>query len=199
MDTEVREPLVAYGKKNFTVDEYLQWEQKSGWKHEYYQGAIFAMSGAKINHNIISVNVLTFLKQRLSAKSCRPFNSDQRIYIPGNTLFTYPDISIVCGEIITLDNDEKNILNPLVIIEVLSNSTKSYDRGDKFKLYRDIQSLKEYILIDSESITVETFRINRHDHWELEEYKKIDDALSIQTVQLSLPLSEIYEGVRFKS
>jgi Uma2 family endonuclease len=191
---EVREPEVAYGKKKLTIEEYLEYENASQEKHEYYQGEIFAMSGPKVPHNIIAVNILGILKQQLKGKSCRPFNSDQRIHIPENTLFTYPDISIVCGEIITRDNDDWNILNPSVIIEVLSKSTKNYDRGEKFKLYRNIIALKEYILVDSESIHIEAFRINDGGHWELEEYKNPEETLLVKTVQLAIPLEEIYEG-----
>jgi Uma2 family endonuclease len=114
-------------------------------------------------------------------------------------LFTYPDISIVCGEIITKDNDDWNIVNPSVIIEVLSKSTHDYDMGGKFAHYRDIPTLKEYILVDSESLRVYAFRINEAGHWELEEYKKIEDSLLLKTAQLSIPLAEIYEGVKLKS
>jgi Uma2 family endonuclease len=125
MDLELREPVVAYGKKKFTIEEYLAFEKGSGEKHEYYQGEIFAISGSKIPHNIIAVNLIVLLGQKLKGKQCRPFNSDQGIHIPGNGLFTYPDISIVCGEIITKENDNWNILNPAVIIEILSPAPAS--------------------------------------------------------------------------
>ena len=199
MDLIIREPVVAYGKKEFTVEEYLEYENASEEKHEYYRGEIFAMSGAKVTHNIIAGNILGQLSQKLKGKSCRPFHSDQRIHIPQNTLFTYPDISIVCGEIITKDNDDWNILNPSVIFEILSPSTKSYDKGEKFTLYRDIPTLKEYILVDSEKIHVEAFRINDNNHWELEEYKKIGEILQVKTVQLLIPLTEVYEGTKLKT
>ena len=195
----MREPIVAYGKKNFTAEEYLEFENASEEKHEYYQGEIFAMSGAKMPHNIIAGNLYFGLRKRLQGKSYQPFNSDQRIFIPDNSLFTYPDISIVCDDIITKNNDEWNIVNPSAIIEVLSSSTKSYDRGEKFKLYRDIKTLREYILVDSETISIEAFRINDNDHWELEEYKKAEDSLRIKTVQLEVPLIEIYEGTKLLS
>lgn len=196
MDLELREPIVAYGKKRFTVEEYLEYENTSVEKHEYYQGEIFAMSGSKLTHNIIAVNILSLLKEKLRGKSCLPFNSDQRIHIPQNTLFTYPDISIVCGDINTKDNDEWNVLNPSVLFEVLSPSTRNYDKGEKFQLYRDIPTLKEYILIDSEKICVEAFYINNSCHWELQEHKKTGDVLPVRTVQIEIPLTEIYEGTK---
>jgi Uma2 family endonuclease len=199
MNTEVREPAVAYGKKRFTIEEYLAFEEITTEKHEYYKEEIFAMSGAKIPHNIISGNLYFRLREKLNGKSCRPFNSDQRIHIPLNTLFTYPDISIICGEPETLNNDNLNLLNPTVIIEVLSPSTKDYDRGEKFKLYRDIQSLREYILVDSQSIHIEVFRINDTNHWELEEYKTSDAGLFIKTINEALPVTDVYEGVSFET
>ena len=193
---EIKEPAVAYEKQKYTIEEYLQMERASEVKHEYYQGEIFAMSGPKVPHNIIAGNMYGELRQKLKGKSCRPFNSDQRIYIPQNSLFTYPDISIICGEIITLNKDDWNILNPSVIIEVLSPGAKDYDRGGKFKLYRDIATLKEYILVDSETVSIEVFRINDGGHWELEEYRKIDDSLSVKWIGVSIPVIEIYEGTK---
>ncbi|HEX7847945.1 MAG TPA: Uma2 family endonuclease [Chitinophagaceae bacterium] len=196
MDLIVREPVVAYGKKRFTIEEYLEFENASQEKHEYYQGEIFAMSGAKIIHNEISGNIYHALRKNLQGKPSRPYNSNQRIHIPDNTLFTYPDISVVCGKADTLNNDEWHLLNPTIIIEVLSPSTKGYDRGDKFMLYRDIPSLKEYILVDSERIAIEAFRINEKGHWELEEYKNLEAVLSIKAVDVNIPLEEIYENTK---
>lgn len=190
---EVREPIAAYGNK-VTIEEYLEMEDLSSEKYEYYRGEVFAMSGAKVPHNMISGNLYFELRKKLLGKPCKPFNSDQRIHIPGNSLFTYPDIAIVCGEIITLNDDNVNVLNPVALIEVLSASIRNYDKGDKFRLYRDIATLKEYIVVDSESIGVEAFRLNEKGHWELEEYKLLDDSLLLSTIQEHIPLSAIYEG-----
>lgn len=165
-------------------------------KHEYYQGEVFAMSGAKLPHVTISGNLLVALSNKLKGKKCKPFNNDLGVHIPVNTLFTYPDISIVSGEVITLNDDEYNLLNPTVIIEVLCPSTKNYDRGEKFKLYRDIATLKEYILVDSQSIHIEIFRLNATNHWELEEYKDINNNLLIRSINETIPLTDIYEGVK---
>ncbi|MDQ2864237.1 MAG: Uma2 family endonuclease [Bacteroidota bacterium] len=196
---EVREAAIAYGKEKISVEEYLEWENSSTEKHEYYKGEIFAMSGAKVAHNIIAGNLFISLGQKLKGKKCRPYNSDQRIHIQSNTLFTYPDISIICGEIITLNNDEYNVLNPSVIIEVLSKSTKNYDRGEKFKLYRDIPTLKEYVLVDSGSIQIEVFRLNENKHWELEEYNSIQSAFYIKEIDEKIPVSDIYNDVNIKA
>jgi len=192
---EVREPLVVYGKKHLTVAEYLDYEKTTGEKHEFYKGEVFAMAGAKVAHNRIVVRLTSILSQQLRGKTCEPFNSDQRIHIPYNSLYTYPDISIVCGPVKTLNDDEYNILNPSVIIEVLSAGTKNYDRSEKFQLYRDIPTLKEYILIDSESIRIEAFRINTKNHWELEEYKNTYQTLSMPLINVAIPVYDIYEGI----
>ena len=193
---EVREPAIAYGKEKISIEAYLEMENAAVEKSEYYKGEIFAMSGAKVPRNTIAGNLFIAIGQKLKGKKCKPYNSDQRIHIPSNTLFTYPDISIICGEIITLNNDDYNVLNPTVIIEVLSKSTKNYDRGEKFKLYRDIATLKEYILVDSESIHIEVFRLNEKGHWELEEYNSLNDAIIIKAIDEIVTLSEIYDSVR---
>lgn len=193
---EIREPAVAYNQRKYTIEEYLELENAAIEKHEFYKGEIFAMSGAKITHNIIAGNVFGSLDNNLKGKHCRPFNSDQRIHIEKNSLFTYPDISVICGDPITFNNDDWNITNPVVIVEVLSASTKSYDRGEKFKLYRDIESLKDYILIDSESVNIEVFQINFNNYWELKEYKNIEDTIFIKSIEVNLAVREIYEGTK---
>jgi len=193
---EVKEPAVAYGKQKVSIEEYLEMENTSIEKHEYYKGEIFAMSGAKMPHNTISKNLLGTLFTKLKGKKCQPYGSDVRIHIESNTLFAYPDISIICDEVITRNNDDFNVLNPVVIIEILSQSTKNYDRGEKFKLYRDIPTLKEYILIDSESIHIETFRLNEKNHWELEEYNFVTEELYVKAINEKILIADIYEGVK---
>jgi len=193
---EVKEPAPAYDKQKMSIEEYLEMENASLEKHEYYKGEVFAMSGPKVPHNIIAGNLLGLLYEKLKGKPCRPFNSDQRIHVEKNTLFTYPDISVICGEVKTLNDDDWNVLNPTVVIEILSPSTKNYDRGEKFKLYRDIPTLKEYVLVDSESVHIEVFRLNEHNHWELEEYNSPAENLQMNTINTALLLSEIYEGTK---
>ena len=195
---EVKEPAIDYSKQKISIKEYLEMENASVEKHEYYQGEVFAISGAKVPHVMICDNILFALKQKLKGKSCKPFGSDLRIHIEANTLFTYPDISIVCGDIVTLNDDNFNVLNPSVLIEVLSKLTKSYDRGDKFKLYRDLPTLREYVLVDSESIGVEIFRLNTTQHWELEEYDKGAEGFKIHTVDVFLLMNEVYEGMKLE-
>ena len=198
---ELREPLVAYGKQKFTIQEYLEMENAAIEKHEYYKGEIIPRALCNISHNRITGNLLGNIGCQLKAKH-KPFNvfgSDFRLHIESNTFFTYPDISIVYGDIITLNNDDWNLLNPTVLIEILSPSTKNYDRGEKFKLYRDIQTLKEYILVDSESIHIEVFRLNETNHWELEEYNSVSDSIPVKAIGEILLLSEVYDGVKMEA
>ena len=196
---EIKEAAIEYGKQKISIEDYLMMENASLEKHEYYQGEVFAMAGAKVQHNKISKNLFGTLFGKLKGKRCQPYGSDQRIHIPANTLFTYPDISIICGDIVTLNDDEYNALNPSVIIEVLSKSSKNYDRGEKFKLYRDITTLNEYILVDSETVHIEIFRLNANNHWELEEYKDLDGSILIKTIDESLLVAEIYENVEISA
>lgn len=190
----VREPIPEYANKKISIEEYLVFERSSEAKHEYYQGEVFAMSGAGRRHNIIFSNLFTSIGNLLRGTSCFPYGSDMRLYIPQNKLFTYPDISVYCGEMNQLDDD--NGLNPTVLIEILSPSTRNYDRGGKFKLYREIPSLKEYVLVDTETILVEVFRINASGHWELEEYKSLDQMLPLTSVSISFALKDIYQGTQ---
>lgn len=192
---ELREPAIAYGKQKLTIEEYLEWENAAAEKHEYYRGEIFAMSGAKMAHNHITSNLLTGLGQRLKGKPCKPFGSDTRVHIPTNTLFTYPDITVICGKEETLNDDGFNVLNPTVIFEVLSPSTAQYDRGEKFGLYRDIVSLKAYVVVHTNAMRIESWHINKGGHWELREYKGPNDVLSIPVIDVTIPVAEVYEGV----
>jgi Uma2 family endonuclease len=191
---EVNEPAVSYSKRKYTIPEYLEMEDAATEKHEYYQGEIFAMSGARLRHNIVAKHLLVLLELKLKGKPCKPFGSDLRIHIEKNTLFTYPDISVICGDPESMGNDDMNFLNPSIIIEVLSPSTRNYDRGDKFRLYKDIPTLREYILVDSDSINIESFFINEQGNWELREYRNVNDTLFLPTIQSSVELKDIYEG-----
>ncbi len=190
---ELHEPAIAYNKGRMTVNEYLDLENASSEKHEYYNGEVFAMAGAGRRHNIIFKNIYGELAYRLKGHRCQPYGSDLRIHIPQNSLYTYPDISILCKSL-TEQGDNEPVSGPTVLIEVLSPSTKSYDRGVKFKLYRDIPELREYILIDSESVNVERFCINSNGNWELYEYKAHEASFRIETVDIEISLKDIYEG-----
>jgi Uma2 family endonuclease len=193
---KAEDPAAVYKKRLLSIEDYLKAENASEQKHEYFQGEVFAMAGASPRHNKIFSNLFGRLATKLLGKPCQPYGSDTRVCIPNNTLFTYPDISIFCGNIIPFEKDENTATEPVVIIEILSPGTKGYDRGNKFKLYREIFSLKEYILVDSESTCVEIFRLNSSRHWELEEYKSIDEEILIATLQFSISMKEIYNNTK---
>ena len=193
METELREPALAYGKKRWTEEEYLEMERAALDKHEYYQGEIFAMAGAGNRHNIIFSNLFIDLGYKSKGKNCRPYGSDLRVHIPENSLYTYPDISFFCGDLGNyLYKGDDNFVGPVIVIEILSPSTKRYDKGQKFELYKDIISLKEYILVDSESIYIEAFRKDENGQWQSEVYNQLHQLLSLPSVELSASLQNIY-------
>jgi Uma2 family endonuclease len=192
--SEVNEAAVSYSKHYYTIEEYLQMERASNVKHEYYQGEVFAMSGANSRHNFIFSNVFGEMCIQLKNSACHPFGSDMRMHIPENSLFTYPDISVYCGEPIIMNDEDDTVIYPTIILEILSKSTRNYDRGQKFKLYRDIPTLKEYILIDTETICVEAFRINTHNHWEPEVYKTLQETVLLPTVGVAISMRNIYRN-----
>ncbi|HEV7782799.1 MAG TPA: Uma2 family endonuclease [Chitinophagaceae bacterium] len=205
MNTELREPVAIYGKNKFTEEEYLRIERLSPERNEFYKGEIFcmpghgellAMSGAGRNHNEIFTNMFGEFVQQLKGRTCRPYGPDLRMHIPENTLYTYPDISIYCKS--PVDGPEDDIaINPTVIIEILSPSTRNYDLGGKFDLYRDIPTLREYVLVDTETMKISVFRLNASVHWELEEYKSAKDILQVRSVDVKIPVAVIYEEVKF--
>ena len=179
-------------KEYITPEQYLELERAALEKHEYYQGEIFAMSGASFRHNVIFKNTYLKLGVKLAGKPCQPYGSDLRIHIPSNSLFTYPDISIICGKPEMTDEVMDTVKNPTVIIEILSKSTQDYDKGQKFTLYRDIESLKEYILIDSQSVRVEKYCKNSDGSWTLRDYKDIEDTFIIESIGEDMSLADFY-------
>ena len=189
---ELREPAIAFYKQRLTIEEYLEIENASDEKHEYYKGEVFLMAGTKQLHNIVTGNIYASLWNKLSGKSCRPYGSDARIHIEENTLFTYPDVSVFCGEPKSRNNDDMNFLNPTIIFEVLSPSTKAYDRGQKFELYKAIPTLQEYILVSPEEILIEAWRMTENGVWELKTITDRNDSLILTSVDTKLPLMDIY-------
>ena len=194
---QVEEPAAEYGRRRYTPEEYWALEAASIEKHEYYKGDIFLMSGARWDHNTIMVNMIREIGSKLKDKPCQVLPSEMRVMVEENTLITYPDISIVCGEPIFLKDDEMELTNPVVIIEILSPSTEAYDRGEKFKLYQELSSFTEYILVDSQSILVEQFVKDPHGNWDLRKKQQPDELLTIETAGVSVSLHDIYEKVRF--
>lgn len=195
MENKVEEPALKYNY--ISEEEYLELERTASVKHEYHKGEIFAMSGASLKHNRIFTNIFTDIGYKLKGKSCVPYGGDLRIHVPKNSLFTYPDISIICGEPELTDNKFDTATNPSVIIELLSQSTRNYDKLEKFSLYRDITSLQEYILVDTQKMHIEKHIRNSDKSWQLTDYKSMEDNLLISTVNISISLKDIYLGLTF--
>jgi phenylacetic acid degradation protein len=195
----VAEPAAAYRREKLTIEEYLEMEEKSEVKHEYYKGEIFAMSGPKLDHLRITRDMSALLGLKLRGSGCEVFATDLRVYVESEELLTYPDLSIVCGEPVTWKNDDWNLINPSVIVEVLSKTTMAYDRGTKFELYKGLVSLREYILVDSRSVLVEQFCKDGEGRWVFRKYDQLIDRIVVEAVGVELTLEEIYENVRFRS
>ena len=190
--------MSAVPENRFSLEEYLSRERVAEYKSEFYQGEIFAMTGGSPTHNDIGVNLVSSLKNRLRGSRCRPSASDQRIRIPANGLCTYPDASVVCGDREFDDIDTDAITNPVVIFEVLSKSTERYDRGKKFDLYRELESLQEYVLVSQTEAQVERFVRQDDGDWLLSVLKGPAAILNFASLDVSLTLSEIYEDIEFQ-
>jgi Uma2 family endonuclease len=193
MENEVKEPAPKYNY--ISPEQYLEIERTSEEKHEYFKGEVFLMSGASLAHNDIAYNINRIIAPFLHGKGCKLYGSDFRIYVPENSLFTYPDFSIVCGKAETPDTYTDNLTNPALIIEILSKSSKDYDRGTKFNLYRTIKTLKEYLLIDSTSMSVELYVRQTDNSWLLKEFRQLTETFFISSIGLTLGLNDIYEDV----
>ncbi len=182
-----------------TVDEYFAFEDASLEKHEYYKGEIFAMAGASFIHNQIVANTLSEIALHLRDKNCQVLPSDLKIQVEANSLFTYPDLSILCEKPKFYNDRVDTITNPAVLIEILSPSTMDYDRGGKFALYRKIASLQEYILISSTEYRFEKFVRQNDINWLLSEVRNPDETVSIETIEFSIFLSQLYRNVDFNA
>ncbi|WP_319574730.1 Uma2 family endonuclease [uncultured Desulfobacter sp.] len=186
-------------KLKMTTEEYLKFERASETRHEYYDGEIFAMTGTKVNHNRIGSNINRFLGNQLADRACDVFLSDMRVKIQEVDKYTYPDVVIVCGDLELEDEKFDTLLNPIVIIEILSNSTELYDRGEKFAHYRLIPSLQEYILVSQYHCKVEKFIRGEDGIWRIfDPYTKIDTEIKLEAIDCRLLLSEIYHRVEFE-
>ncbi|MBC7552987.1 MAG: Uma2 family endonuclease [Taibaiella sp.] len=190
---------MAYPAYNYvSPGEYLSIESKSEEKHEYFEGRIYAMTGASLNNNFIVSNLSRKIGMFLDGKSCNLFGSDLRITTPISDAYMYPDVSIICGQVETQENSFDTATNPSVIIEVMSPSTKGFDMAFKFHYYKHILSLKEYILVDSTSCFIQTFK--RKDATTWEDGIQISDErlpLSIDTIGIQLQIKDIYQNVFF--
>ena len=191
--------MAAEQRRFFTVEEYLRLEKDSLEKHEYRDGEILAMARGTADHSLILANVIGELRNRLKGTPCRLYESNLRVKIARKVLYAYPDTTIVCGpsQFDPQDANKTTIINPRVIIEVLSPSTEAYDRGAKFTRYREIESFEEYVLIAQDEPSVETFLRQADGTWSFAAFAGRDAIAKIRCLSVDLPMSEVYAGVEF--
>ncbi|MCY7349397.1 MAG: Uma2 family endonuclease [Cytophagaceae bacterium] len=200
--------MTANPKKFYTPEEYLELERKSSYKSEYYDGEIFpmgdfegdtpeAMAGARSRHNAIKENAAFGLNVHVrKTGGCRVFTSDQRVHIPANGLYTYPDVVVICGKPHFTDSEFDTFTNPVLIVEVLSKRTASYDRGEKFGLYRSIPTLSEYLTLDSRKIAVELWRKTGATNWNLVcDTHEPEAVIPLESLNLTLFVADLYENL----
>ncbi len=189
--------MSAIPKSKMTPQEYLEFERKSEEKHEYYAGEIFAMAGARRRHNVIVWNFGGELRQKLKGKTCEAYPNDMRVFIPQTGLYTYPDLVVVCGEPQFQDDVFDTLLNPILIIEVLSEKTENYDRGKKFQHYRSIETLHEYVLVSTDEARIEKFEKTGDGFWFLSEAVGIDSEIELTSIECRISLTEVYDKIDF--
>jgi Uma2 family endonuclease len=186
-------------KNRMTPDEYLEFERNSEIRHEYFEGEIFAMTGGSLNHNQISANIVRELGNQLKNSPCRAFASDMRVKVNEIEKYIYPDIVVVCGDIeLEKIMGVETLLNPVVIMEILSTSTEAYDRGKKFTHYRLIPTLQEYFLVSQDYCQVEKYIRSDDGGWKYFSYEDMEQFFKIESIEFELPLSEIYYRVVFE-
>ena len=189
--------MSAIPKTKLTSEEYLEFERKSEEKHEYFDGEIFAMSGAKRNHNKIVANLSGLIWQHLKGKDCEFYPTDMRVFVPAAELYTYPDLVVVCGEPRFQDDVFDTLLNPVLLVEVLSDSTESYDRGKKFQHCRSIESLQEYVLVAQDEARIEKYVRHGDGFWLLSEAVGTDAEIEFSSIECRIALREVYDKINF--
>ncbi len=196
MSTAPRYPSELPGPR-MTSQEYLAWEREQPQRHEYFDGRVFAQSGASFSHNRIVSNLVRRLDEQLEDRPCDVFANDLRLFVAAYDAFYYPDVMAVCGEIVKLDDQFDTILNPQLVVEVFSLSTRGVDEIIKRSHYRAVDSVVEYLLIDQFSMTVERARRGEGEHWDSVYFQQPDDRLELQSLGCSLRLGDLYRRVEF--
>ncbi|MGD1809043.1 Uma2 family endonuclease [Dapis sp. BLCC M126] len=186
-------------EKLYSPEEYLSLEVNSEEKHEYINGEIISMIGGTPNHNKIAGNLYAALNLALKRQPYQVFITDQRLWIPTEKIYTYPDVMIIEGELQFQEGRRDTLTNPIIIAEVLSTSTEGFDRGKKFAAYRTISTFKEYILIDQYTMQVEQFTKTESGQWLLSEYRGEESKLSLKFIDFEITLADLYDKVNFDS
>jgi Uma2 family endonuclease len=184
-------------KTFLTEEQYLEIERKAEYKSEYSAGEMFAMAGAKEGHNLLVTNLVREISEQVRNRPCRVYPSDMRVRIPATGLYTYPDVIAVCGEPKFRDEQRDTLLNPSLVVEVLSPLTEAYDRGRKFEHYRSVGSVTEYLLVSSDRIQVDLYTRQADGRFLLTSANDLEETLELQSVGCLLKLSALYEKVEF--
>lgn len=188
---------IAKTDQQLTAAEYLGLERAAAFKSEFFAGEMFPMAGGSSMHSLIATNLAREVGNRLKGRPCVPFNSDLRLLVVATGLYTYPDLSVVCGPLEFADAGEDTITNPTLLAEVLSDSTESYDRGKKFEHYRQIPSLREYLLVSQQEPRIEQSVRSGDGEWRLREAAGLDNQIELPSLQIVLPLAEGFAKVKF--
>ena len=191
--------MQAEEKKIYTAEEYLDFEVNSEERHEYINGEIVLMTGGTPNHNQIALNLSGALNFAFKRQPYRVFVTDQRLWIPRTRIHTYPDIMVVQGELQLQEGRRDTITNPLIIAEVLSASTRGYDKDTKFAAYRTIPSFQEYLLIDQYTMHIEQYFKTEQKRWTFSEYDDTNEIVSLNSLSFQITLADIYDKVEFDS
>jgi Uma2 family endonuclease len=189
--------MLAQKKQYLTPQEYLLLERQSEWKSEYFNGEIFAMSGATEEHILIVVNIATALHNQFRGRPCKVYANDMRVKVNKTGLYTYPDVIAICDKAKLEDEHLDTLLNPTVIFEVLSKSTEGYDRGVKFAHYRSIETLQEYVLVSQDRFLIEHYVRQPNNLWLLSTMDKLTDTMTLPSMQCALALNDVYDKVEF--
>ncbi|WP_009631174.1 Uma2 family endonuclease [Synechocystis sp. PCC 7509] len=184
-------------QRYYTPEEYLTQEEVAEFRSEYRNGEIVSMTGASINHNQIAGNVYAFLKFMLRKTDIKPYIGDLRLWIPPYRQYTYPDVFLIQGQPVFQERRTDTILNPCLIVEVLSKSTKNYDRTDKFRYYRSIAELQEYVLINQYKTEIEHYTKADGNSWLFRAYEAMTDKIVFPSINLEITVEDIYENVEF--
>lgn len=184
-------------KRFISPDEYLKIERAAEIRHEYYNGEMFAMSGATRAHNLIAGNIFASLRGQFASRDCEVYQSDMRVKVDRKGLYTYPDVVAACDSPKFEDDEFDTLVNPRVIVEVLSKSTEDYDRGTKFEMYRRLASLQDYVLVSQDKMHVEHFQRQPDGRWILEEFDSPERTLAFETSNCILNVADIYTKVSF--
>jgi Uma2 family endonuclease len=188
--------MSSHPKTFLTPEQYLAIEREAPYKSEYHRGEMLAMAGAREGHNLISTNAVRELSEKLRSRPCRVYGSDMRVSV-GPDDYAYPDVSAVCGAPQFLDRTRDTLLNPNLIVEVLSPSTEAYDRGRKFELYQSIRSFTEYLLLASDRLHADLYVRQPNGLWLLRSCSALEDTLPLDSVDCRLTLADLYEKVEF--